>query len=108
RDRDVVLPSLLNRDRRAAGQVRALIRAFGERPLYETTRHWAAPTFGLPKLLWIRETYPEAWQAVETILQLHDWFIYKLSGALVSEPSSAAMSQLMDIEAGGWAGDLLA
>jgi xylulokinase len=107
RNREVVLPSLLNRDRRAGGQVRALIRAFGERPLYETTGHWATPEFGLPKLLWMRETYPESWRAAETILQLHDWFIYKLSGALVSEPSSAAMSQLMDVEAGGWAADLL-
>lgn len=107
RDREAVLPGLLNRDRRAAGQVHALIRALGERPLYETTGHWAAPEFGLPKLLWIRETYPQAWRAAETILQLHDWFVYRLSGALVSEPSSAAMSQMMDIKAGGWAGDLL-
>src|SRR5262249_43252619 len=103
-----VLPSLLNRDRRAAGQARALARTLGDRPLYETTGHWAAPEFGLPKLLWFRETYPEAWRAVDTILQLHGGFIYKLSGALVSEPSSAAMSQMMDIKAGGWAGDLLA
>jgi xylulokinase len=108
RDREVVLPSLLNRDRRAAGQVRALTRAFGEQPLYETTGHWAAPEFGLPKLLWIRERYPEAWRATDLILQLHDWFVYRLSGALISEPSSAAMSQLMDIRSGDWAGDLLA
>jgi xylulokinase len=108
RDRKVVLPSLLNRDRRAEGQVHAISRALGEQSLYETTGHWAAPEFGLPKLLWIRETYPEAWRAVDTILQLHDWFVYKLSGVLVSEPSSAAMSQMMDIKAGGWAGDMLA
>jgi xylulokinase len=108
RDREVVLPSLLNRDRRAEGQVHALIRDLGEQPLYETTGHWAAPEFGLPKLLWIRQTYPDAWRAVGTILQLHDWFVYKLSGVLVSEPSSAAMSQMMDIKAGGWAGDMLA
>lgn len=108
RDRGVVLPSLLNRDRRAAGQVRALIRAFGERPLYETTGHWAAPEFGLPKLLWIRERYPEAWRVTDRILQLHDWFVYRLCGALISEPSSAAMSQMMDIGAGDWARDLLA
>jgi xylulokinase len=107
RDREIVLPSLLNRDRRAAAQVRVLARAFGERPLYETTGHWAAPEFGLPKLLWIRETYPEAWRAVATILQLHDWFVYKLSGALASEPSSAAMSQMLDIKAGDWARELL-
>jgi xylulokinase len=108
RDRGVVLPSLLNRDRRAAEQVRALARSLGERPLYETTGHWAAPEFGLPKLLWIREMYPQAWQAADKILQLHDWFIYKLSGSLVSEPSSAAMSQMVDIRAASWAADLLA
>jgi xylulokinase len=108
RDREVVLPGLLNRDRRAAGQVNALVRAVGERPLYETTGHWAAPEFGLPKLLWVRETQPRAWRAVATILQLHDWFIYKLSGTLASEPSSAAMSQMLDIKAGDWAWELLA
>lgn len=107
-DRRVVGPSLLNRDRRALPLVSGLVSAIGHRTLHSTTGHWAAPEFGLPKLMWIQRTYPAAWRQVRTILQLHDWFIFSLCGAITSEASSAAMSQMMDIAAGTWAFDLLA
>ena len=55
-DRRVVGPSLLNRDRRALPIVDDLVAAIGHRALHRTTGHWAAPEFGLPKLLWIQRT----------------------------------------------------
>jgi xylulokinase len=107
-DQQVVGPSLLNRDRRALPIVDNLVAAIGHRTLHQTTGHWAAPEFGLPKLLWIQRSHPGAWQRVRTVIQLHDWFIFRLCGAIASEASSAAMSQMMDISAGTWAYDLLA
>jgi sugar (pentulose or hexulose) kinase len=107
-DGRVVLPSLLNRDRRASSHARDLARSLGERALHATTGHWPAPEFGLPKLLWVRSQYPDAWRATAKILQLHDWFIFQLCGAVTSEMSSAAMSQMLDVRAGTWAADLLA
>ncbi|MGH3276225.1 MAG: xylulokinase [Streptosporangiaceae bacterium] len=107
-DQRVVGPSLLNRDRRALPIVNDLVSSIGHRRLHSTTGHWAAPEFGLPKLVWIQRTYPAAWEQVRTIIQLHDWFIFRLCGAIASEASSAAMSQMMDISAGTWAYDLLA
>jgi xylulokinase len=106
--RQVVGPSLLNRDRRALPIVGELIASIGHGELHRTTGHWAAPEFGLPKLLWIQRHCAEAWAQVRTIVQLHDWFIFRLCGAIASEASSAAMSQLMDIAHGTWAYDLLA
>jgi xylulokinase len=107
-DQRVVGPSLLNWDRRALPIVDDLVSSIGHRSLHSTTGHWAAPEFGLPKLAWIQRTYPGAWQQVRTILQLHDWFIFSLCGAIASEASSAAMSQMMDTRAGTWAYELLA
>ena len=101
------LPGLLNRDRRAAPQVAHAVSAIGGAELYRVTGHWPAPEFGLPKLLWVRETYPDAWRAARTVLQLHDWFVYRLSGVLASERSSAGMSQLLNVAARTWAADLL-
>jgi len=106
-DQQVVGPSLLNRDRRALPIVGDLVTSVGHRELHRITGHWAAPEFGLPKLLWIQQGHPEAWARVRTILQLHDWFIFKLCGVIASEASSAAMSQMMDIANGTWAYDLL-
>jgi len=107
-DQRVVGPSLLNRDRRALPIVGELVASVGHRDLHRITGHWAAPEFGLPKLLWIQRHCPEAWAQVRTIVQLHDWFIFRLCGAVASEASSAAMSQMMDIAAGTWAYDFLA
>jgi xylulokinase len=105
---NAVMPGLLNRDRRATPQVADLTAAIGADELYRITGHWPAPEFGLPKLLWLRDSYPDAWRATQTVLQLHDWFVYRLSGVLASEWSSAAMSQMIDVRNGGWAAGVLA
>ena len=102
-----VAPGLLNKDRRAGRQVRELTEAFGADAVYELTGHWPAPEFGLPKLLWARHHWPSAWSSATTVLQLHDWFVFQLSGTKVSEPSSAAMSQMLDVGQGAWACPLL-
>ncbi len=104
---EAVMPGLLNRDRRAAGQLASIAAITGAAELYQLTGHWLAPEFGLPKLLWAREANPSGWHATRFVLQLHDWFIYKLSGVVVAEPSSAAMSQMLDVSHGNWADVLL-
>lgn len=104
---EVAAPSLLNSGRRAASQAADLAALVGVTELHRLTGHWPAAEFGLAKLLWARASYPAAWRATRRVLQLHDWFIYKLCGAVVSEPSSAAMSQMLDVAAGTWAGSLL-
>jgi xylulokinase len=106
-DGDVVLPSLLNRDRRAAAQAACIAADFGVDDVYRVTGHWPAPEFGLPKLLWVRQNNPAAWPAAQFVLQLHDWFIYKLSGVIATEPSAAAMSQMLDVRSRQWAVPLL-
>lgn len=108
RDGRPVMPGLLNHDTRAVTQAAEIAAAIGGDDVYRTTGHWPAPQFGLPKVLWVRENHPGSWRATRTLLQLHDWFIYRLSGVLASERSSAAMSQLMDARAGDWATGLLA
>jgi xylulokinase len=100
-------PSLLNKDRRALRDVAEVVATLGAAQLYETTGHFGAPEFGLAKLLWLRRTHPDVWDSTMTVLQLHDWFIYRLSGVTASEPSSAAMSQMLDVAHGRWARDLL-
>ena len=107
-DGDAVMPGLLNRDTRAAAQAAEIASVIGGDELYRITGHWPAPQFGLPKVLWVRENHPDRWRATRTVLQLHDWFVYRLSGVLASERSSAAMSQLTDAQEGGWAAGLLA
>src|ERR1700691_1976075 len=108
RDAPPAMPGLLNRDRRAARQVADIAAAAGADDVYRVTGHWLAPEFGLPKLLWARAANPSAWRTTRWVLQLHDWFIYRLSGVVASEPSSAAMSKILYISHGHWPDPLLA
>jgi xylulokinase len=84
-----------------------VVAPLGADELYRLTGHWPSPGWGLPKLLWTRDNYPDAWRATRNVLQLHDWFVYRLSGMIASEPSSAGMSQMLDVRAGSWAISLL-
>jgi xylulokinase len=104
---DVVRPCIRNGDRRATAQVGELEAQLGGDALYRTTGHWPAAEFGLPKLMWLRRREPEVLRQTRQLLQLHDWFVLQLSGSVASEPSSAAMSQLLAASADNWAVDLL-
>ncbi len=106
-DDQIVRPCIANADRRAHAEAEELEAELGRMELYRLTGHWAAPEFGLPKLLWLRRHEPENLRKARRLLQLHDWVIFKLSGAVASEPSSAAMSQLLAVSGDGWLGDLI-
>jgi len=107
RDAETLAPGVLNLDRRGQGYLDRVRSALGPERLYELTGHWPNSKFGLPKLLWFADRRPELWRQVRHVLQFHDWLIFGLSGELVSEPSSAAMSQLVDVRERTWAVELL-
>jgi sugar (pentulose or hexulose) kinase len=100
-------PGVLTPDRRGRGHVDEARRALGGDELHALTGHWAGERFGLPKLLWFPRERPDLWRRVRHVLQLHDWVLYRLSGEIASEPSSASMGQLVDVRARTWATPLL-
>jgi sugar (pentulose or hexulose) kinase len=100
-------PGILNHDRRG-GELLDEVRAAGGSGLYARTGHWAAPEFGIGKLAWLARHEPARLSHARHVLQFHDWLVFRLCGAVVSEPSSAAMSGALDLAGGGWAEDLLA
>jgi sugar (pentulose or hexulose) kinase len=105
-DSRIIRHCIANTDRRATAEAARLADHFGDQ-LYERTGHWAAPEFGLAKLLWLQAHEPETLARAVDLLQLHDWIIFQLCGARVSEPSSAAMSQMVDPITGAWATELV-
>jgi xylulokinase len=104
---EALAPGVLNLDRRGQ-QYRDRIRAaLGPEQLYRLTGHWPNAKWGLSKLLWYQAERPELWRRLRWILQFHDWLVFRLAGVYASEPSSAAMSQLLDVGRRCWAEELL-
>ncbi len=42
----------------------------------------------LARLLWLRETEPDAWSTTRTVLEPKDWLVFRLTGRAVSDPIS--------------------
>ncbi len=106
-DGEELAPGVLNIDRRGTPYLDEIRAALGSERLYELTGHWPNAKFGLPKLMWYLRERPGLWQRARHVLQFHDWLVFRLSGAYASEPSSAAMSQMVDVHERTWAAELL-
>ncbi len=102
-----VAPGVLVPDSRGAVYAEPLREAIGSDRLYATTGHWSARHFGLPKLVWYLREQPDVWSRTRFVLQLHDWLLARLCGTVASEPSSASMSQLMDVSSRSWSTTIL-
>ncbi len=106
-DCEPLAPGVLVPDVRGRVYLAEARDALGPGELYATTGHWSSPHLGLPKLLWHVREQAALWSRTRWVLQFCDWLLERLSGVVASEPSSASMSQMLDVSRGEWAGDLL-
>lgn len=98
---------VVNSDRRGAEELDRVREVIGKGRLYDITGHWSAPQLTLPKLLSEQRSSSDRWRRTETVLFVHDWVLWRLSGERASEPSMASAGQMLDIKARTWATDLL-
>ena len=61
----------------------------------------------MPKLLWFKEKAAPLYKKVAKIMNLHDWWVYTLSGACITDKSSASTTGLFEIRNSRWWEDLL-
>ena len=56
----------------------------------------------LPRLLWVKNKLPELYSKIAKIGMFNDWIIYRLSGALVVEPSNGSTTGLFNLKTRNW------
>lgn len=65
------------------------------------------PMFGMPKLMWIRDNEPEAYEAGRQWLNLGDYAEYRLSGSMTTDYSLASRTLVLDLVERRWSEQLL-
>jgi len=80
---------------------------YSEKDLFEITGHSPSFLFCLARLLWFKEEKENSYAKISKVLMLDDWLVYKLTGICVSDFSSAAESQLLDIKKREWSSELI-
>ncbi len=101
-DGTAVAPVLAWFDRRTRQVCDRLARAIGAEPIFQASGLTIDPTLGLCKLVWMQETWPEAFAKTRTILNIADWIAFRLSGEAATDFSLASRTMALDLKGGGW------
>ncbi|WP_406700537.1 xylulokinase [Singulisphaera sp. Ch08] len=104
----VVRPALLWNDQRTAAECAEIEqRAGGRENLIRMVANPALTGFTAPKLLWLRNHEPKAWDQVRQVLLPKDYIRYRLTGTYATEVSDASGTLLLDVANRRWSRELL-
>lgn len=94
-------------DTRASAQIAALDARIGKDVILERCGNALTSQSVGPKILWLRETYPDRYARAAKILTSTSYLTWKLTGEYVIDHYTAAsFSPLYDVELQAWAADL--
>lgn len=104
----VVRPALLWNDQRTAAECAEIeARAGGREALIRMVANPALTGFTAPKILWLRNHEPAAYDRVKQILLPKDYIRYRLTGTFATEVSDASGTLLLDVANRRWSQELL-
>ena len=95
-----------NGDARAGAEARELIDAGMAAALQERGGDWVSLT-APARLLWLRRHEPELWGRVASVGLVNDWLTRRLTGELVTDPSTGSSSGMFDLRARSWSAESL-
>jgi xylulokinase len=104
---EVVRPALIWCDQRTDAQCRAITERVGAERLIQLTSNPALTGFTLPKLLWVRDTEPDAWARVRSVLLPKDYVRYRLTGDRATDVADASGTLLFDVAGRRWSKEML-
>ena len=108
-DRDeVVRPALIWCDQRTDKQCEQLTQQIGAEQLIKLTCNPALTGFTLPKMLWVRDNEPEAWQQVRSVLLPKDYVRFRLTGDKATDVADASGTLLLNVAERKWSDEMLA
>ncbi|MCD6323391.1 MAG: hypothetical protein J7L77_10265 [Clostridiales bacterium] len=94
-------------DMRARKECDMLESNIGTKKLFNITGKKNSPAYTLPKLMWIKNNLPDIYKRTYKFLTAHDYIIYRLCGAFVTEQSLAAGTMAFDISSRTWDNEIL-
>ncbi|MEN6537623.1 MAG: xylulokinase [Bryobacteraceae bacterium] len=104
---DVIRPALIWCDQRSQAQVDFINKRVGKSNVVAFTANPVLTGFTLPKLLWVRDNEPKAFERVRKVLLPKDYIRFQLTGEFATEVSDASGTSLFDVVMRRWSGQML-
>jgi xylulokinase len=102
----VIRPALIWCDQRSQPQVDFINGKVGKDKVLEWTANPVLTGFTLPKLLWVRDHEPAAYERVRQMLLPKDYIRFRLTGDFATEVSDASGTALFDVVQRRWSFEL--
>lgn len=102
RDGNPLRPSIIWADQRAQAQQRAIGEKISLSDYYHIVGHRNAASYGLQKLMWVRDNEPEIYRQTYKTLNAKDYIVFKLTGRFYTEPSDASSNACVDLKTLRW------
>jgi xylulokinase len=100
-------PSIIWADQRAQQQAAQLAQHLPMRAHFAITGHRNTASYGLPKLMWLKDNEPDIYRNAHKVLNAKDYIVYKLTGEFVTEPTDAAGFNAVDLRTYSWSQEVL-
>ncbi|MET1123979.1 MAG: FGGY family carbohydrate kinase [Archaeoglobaceae archaeon] len=97
--------AIIWQDRRCVDEVVLIEEKLGERA-FDITGLKPDPYFTLPKILWIMRNEPETFAKTWKFMLVHDYIVYRLCGAVVTDWSNASRTMLMNLRSKKWSEEI--
>ena len=103
-----VRPCMIWMDRRAEEETKWVLDHIGEEKLQEITHNGADPYYGYTKMLWMKHHEPINWGKTKLFLPPNDYVIYKLTGEIAIDYSSAGnIGGIFDMNNRTWSKEMM-
>lgn len=103
----IIRPAMLWCDQRTEKECEYLNNVIGKEKLINLTGNIALTGFTLPKILWMKNNEPHAFNKISKIMLPKDYVAYKLSGNFATDVSDASGTLMLDVKNRKWSYEML-
>ena len=100
-------PSIIWADQRARKQTARIEEKISQWDFYHIVGHRNTPSYGVQKLMWIRDNEPEIYEQTYKVLNAKDYIVFRLTGRFYTEPSDANSMACFDLNTFQWSERLI-
>ncbi len=99
--------AMVSFDGRSQQQVVEFTKSFGAEKLYHITGHSAHTLFSVFKILWLKQSRPDVFNAIHRLLCFGDLLTYELTGIAQISHNLASRTMLFDVNKCTWSNQIL-
>lgn len=95
-------------DTRSDKQASELSEKLGDKHLFHITGHFSSYKFGITKMMWFRQNFPELFRKTKHWMAVNEYILFRLCGERVCDYSIASRNLCFDIREKRWSEEVLA